>query len=369
MKKGFTLIELLAVIVILAIIALIATPIILNIIKSSKTSANVRSIENYAKAIENTVAKEMMKNNGNMDNIKGFYSTSDNRTITDGTNTYTIDYSGAVVSCDYIEVHSNGTVYLAGCEAGNTTNLTYGTKEGLSEYSKYTPEKDSSSNILTWDLSENGDGSVIAKLYDNSQFGGEAGKYTVVITGSGNMKTNPPGPFYNTGYKTDITKIEIEYGITSIDNYAFFNLTGLESVTIPNSVTSIGDYAIQGCTNLQSITIPNSVTSIGIAAFQGCTNLVQIDIPSSVISIGNYAFSDCTGLTSITIPNSVTSIGERMFSNCTRLENIIIPNSVTSIGLEAFYRCTGLTKIYYKGSLEIPSNKWGATNATIVTDF
>ena len=40
MKKGFTLIELLAVIVILAIIALIATPIILNIIKSSKTSSN-----------------------------------------------------------------------------------------------------------------------------------------------------------------------------------------------------------------------------------------------------------------------------------------------------------------------------------------
>ena len=44
-KKGFTLIELLAVIVILAIIALIATPIVLNIIKTSRKGAFARSAE------------------------------------------------------------------------------------------------------------------------------------------------------------------------------------------------------------------------------------------------------------------------------------------------------------------------------------
>ena len=53
MKKGFTLIELLAVIVLLAIIALIATPIIGNIIDTSKESANQRSIEGYADAVRN----------------------------------------------------------------------------------------------------------------------------------------------------------------------------------------------------------------------------------------------------------------------------------------------------------------------------
>ena len=52
MKKGFTLIELLAVISLLAIVALIATPIILNVIDDSKESANLRSIEGYARAIE-----------------------------------------------------------------------------------------------------------------------------------------------------------------------------------------------------------------------------------------------------------------------------------------------------------------------------
>ena len=51
-NKGFTLIELLAVIVILAIIALIATPIILNIINESQTSAKQRSQELVFNAVE-----------------------------------------------------------------------------------------------------------------------------------------------------------------------------------------------------------------------------------------------------------------------------------------------------------------------------
>ena len=62
MKKGFTLIELLAVIIVLAIIALIATPIILNIIDSSRESSNSISINNYIKAIENSIALKEMHN-------------------------------------------------------------------------------------------------------------------------------------------------------------------------------------------------------------------------------------------------------------------------------------------------------------------
>ena len=54
-NKGFTLIELLAVIVILSIIALIATPIILNIIGDTKKEVNDRSVEMYAKAVENAI--------------------------------------------------------------------------------------------------------------------------------------------------------------------------------------------------------------------------------------------------------------------------------------------------------------------------
>ena len=59
---GFTLIELLAVIVILAIISLIATPIVLNIIKESKESAQLRSAEFYLDAVEMSIATSIINN-------------------------------------------------------------------------------------------------------------------------------------------------------------------------------------------------------------------------------------------------------------------------------------------------------------------
>ena len=61
-KKGFTLIELLAVIVILAIIALIATPVVLNIIKDSKDSSQLRSSEFYLDAVSNSILRKQMNN-------------------------------------------------------------------------------------------------------------------------------------------------------------------------------------------------------------------------------------------------------------------------------------------------------------------
>ncbi len=200
-----------------------------------------------------------------------------------------------------------------------------------------------------------------------------------------------------------VTYGSVNYSVTSIGNGAFYNCTGLTSVTIGNSVTSIGDQAFLNCTGLTSITIPNSVTSIGNHAFYNCTGLTSISIPNSVTSIGVQAFSSCSGLTSITIGNSVTSIGERAFWLCSGLtsiavesgnttydsrndcnaiietstntlivgcKNTIIPNGVTSIGNSAFWRCTGLTSITIPNSVTSIGNSafyecTGLTSATI----
>ena len=136
--------------------------------------------------------------------------------------------------------------------------------------------------------------------------------------------------------------------VTSIGDYAFYNCTGLTSVTIGNGVTSIGDYAFYNCIGLASITIPNSVTFIGSFAFRYCTGLASITIPYSVILIGDYAFYGCTRLTSTTIPNSVTFIGNYAFAGCEYLTSITIPNSVTTIGNSAFQYCTRITEIHSK---------------------
>ena len=75
-KNGFTLIELIAVLVILAIIALIVTPLVMNIVKKAKDSANKRSVDAYGKAVELAIATHLLDTGDyptSLDNLKVEY--------------------------------------------------------------------------------------------------------------------------------------------------------------------------------------------------------------------------------------------------------------------------------------------------------
>ena len=109
--------------------------------------------------------------------------------------------------------------------------------------------------------------------------------------------------------------------------------------------------------------IPSSLKSVTVTggnilcgAFYNCTGLTSVTIGNSVTSIGEWAFSGCSGLTSITIPDSVTSIGDWAFTSCSGLTSVTIPDSVTSIGNSAFYDCYSLDTINFEGTIE----QWNA---------
>ena len=200
------------------------------------------------------------------------------------------------------------------------------------------------------------------------------GDGTLIISGTGrisNYSHDNNAPWYSC--RAYIKRVVIQQGVRAIGDRAFWDCSGLTSVTIPDGVTSIGDYAFAYCVSLTSATIPEGVTSIGWSAFENCTALTFMTIPEGVTSIGNSAFSGCSGLTSVTIPSSVTSIGwsafknctaltfmtipesvtyisGEVFSNCVRLARVTIPKSVTEIGSKAFYYCDSLTDVYYAGT-------------------
>ena len=69
------------------------------------------------------------------------------------------------------------------------------------------------------------------------------------------------------------------YQVTSIGDWAFYDCSGLTSVTIPNSVTSIGQYAFEDCSGLTSVTIPASVKLLGVGVFDVCENLKSLVLP------------------------------------------------------------------------------------------
>ena len=171
--------------------------------------------------------------------------------------------------------------------------------------------------------------------------------YNLIVKARQAEVTSKPSGYYSgtVDIPASFTYDGKEFSVTSIGDWAFYNCSGLTSVTIPNSVTSIGGSAFRDCSGLTSVTIPSSVTSISTYAFLGCSSLTSITIPNSVTSIYDYAFSGCSGLTSVTIPNSVTSIGEGAFYR-SGLTSVTIPNSVTSIGEGAFSGCSKLTSVH-----------------------
>jgi hypothetical protein len=110
----------------------------------------------------------------------------------------------------------------------------------------------------------------------------------------GNYTSSGSMPWYS--YLSDIKTVDIQQGVTTIGNYAFYECSGLTSVIIPNSVTTIGNRTFMHCSSLTSVTIPNSThfTTVGNEAFYGCSGLTSITIGNSVTSIGNYAFYYCS---------------------------------------------------------------------------
>ena len=95
---------------------------------------------------------------------------------------------------------------------------------------------------------------------------------TLTISGSGKMydyDLYDMAPWYRE--TSAIDKIVIDENVKTIGDYAFFECSGLTSISKPDSVTSIGDYAFEGCSGLTSINIPDSVTSIGKWTFSGCS--------------------------------------------------------------------------------------------------
>ncbi len=173
-------------------------------------------------------------------------------------------------------------------------------------------------------------------------------------------------------------------GITSIDDYAFYQCSGLNSIVFPSSVTSIGDYAFYGCKQLTDLNIPKNVVSIGSSwgrVFAGCSNLTSIIvekgnlkydsrnncnalietatntliqgcnntiIPDDITSIGDMAFDNCRGLVSVTIPDGVTSIGDFAFEWCTSLTSINFPTGLKKIGKYAFNACLNISSVVSK---------------------
>ena len=164
---------------------------------------------------------------------------------------------------------------------------------------------------------------------------------------------------------------DVDYTVTAIGNYSFYNCYSLTSVSVPNTVTRIGSHAFATCMRINNLVLPDSITKIGGYAFSDCSSLSSINLPTGLTSIENGLFSNCGRLTSIDISSGITNIGKFAFSQCRMLSTINLPSGLTCIGEYAFNECTSLTAISLPASIDcIYSNMFsGCTKlSSIVVD-
>lgn len=177
--------------------------------------------------------------------------------------------------------------------------------------------------------------------------------------------------------------------------YAFYNRTGITNVDL-SSVESVSEYGLYYAfygSSVQSVGFSSleSVDAYGMYnAFNGALGLVgHLDL-SALKTVGyiglNYAFRE-TGITSVDF-SSLESVGvqgtQAMFYNGKINTPVYFPKlttvsptsfaSSTTNGM--FRNCTGLTEIHFRADMQATieamtgySNKWGATNASIIFDL
>lgn len=199
---------------------------------------------------------------------------------------------------------------------------------------------------VRWTLNKNGETVTID--------GEPKDAYTLTISGTGAMAdisynwtdvdTAPWAQF-----RSQITRIVIDEGITSIGKYAFIKTSIRDlDLSVCSSLTCISERAFSNIgTDFVSVTFPESLEEIGEAAFSGA-GFTEVDLTKCKIlhTLGDEAFGYCSNLKSVNILEceSLREIGRSCFYSCKKLEDIKLPNSITSIK-DAAFTDTGLTKV------------------------
>ena len=144
----------------------------------------------------------------------------------------------------------------------------------------------------------------------------------------------------------NVSKVVVPYGVTSINQSAFENMSSINEIVFPESLTQIGITAFHNCSNLQTIVATQNLKEIGINAFLNTKWLA--DKADGLVCLGSVIYSykgNFATETSLTLPEGIHSITAHAFWGKTNLISIIMPNSLELIGSYSFANCSDLLLI------------------------
>lgn len=152
--------------------------------------------------------------------------------------------------------------------------------------------------------------------------------------------------------------------LDTIGASAFRNCISLKSISIPSKVTTLNPYTFYNCKSLVKAVLPENLTRIGYYVSSGteklsssggyvfahCENLAEINIPESVKWIQNYSFLNCKSLRTIDLNVANGQLGEAAFEHCESLETVTLCADLKTLPSKAFIYCYSLSDIHTAGA-------------------
>ena len=184
----------------------------------------------------------------------------------------------------------------------------------------------------------------------NSGSNTTTGPAITALTIGDNVTRIPAYAFYEANH---ITSVAIPSSVQDIENYAFENCSGINTLTFASGsqLVSIGFHAFYGCTSMSgNLVLPDGLNTMGGNAFARC-KFNRVVIPASTTDIGAGAFyqsGSSSGMTVNIVGNTIsgTTIGASAFYGST-VNSLSIGEGVTSIGDKAFWKCPLLTDVHF----------------------
>ena len=134
-----------------------------------------------------------------------------------------------------------------------------------------------------------------------------------------------------------VIRFQEPISITRIEQNAFYECTGLETIEFMPTLQVIEQNAFYYCSSLYNFSVSRSIQILHENAFRICYGLHEFIMKEECesLTIGNNCFCQCTSLSVIQVNKGLTSIGDNCFEGV-QVISFEIPSSVSSIGQNAF---------------------------------
>ncbi len=169
-----------------------------------------------------------------------------------------------------------------------------------------------------------------------------------------------------------INKDGIDYAVTEIASFGFYNVTSFDYIELPENLEKINSSAFRDCSNLTEIIFSgNSLTSIGDSAFDGCSSLEQLLLPEGLETIDSLGFSKCSSLELLYLPSTLEYVGNFAFTNCNNLKAIYLNSEIVFADSSVFSTssCPIIVKTEFLSYYQNPVNLSRYDDITYVVDI